>query len=138
MFNKDGKPLQDLELKDSQPFLKLNEDLINVIQKNLLDIVVYARRTRFEKCTIYDRLAPALEGRQYTLREYDVESDKENDMSLNRCSLKTDHILPEAFKLGAKTPGAENDCTGFRFIMENYATELFNTLPQVFSFLSIF
>lgn len=131
VYNKDAKLLQDLDLTPSQSFLKLNDHLINLIQENLLDIVVYARRASFEKCTVYERLAQKLAGRQYALREYDVKSDAPNDMSLNRCSLSTDSIVPEAFKLGLTTPGDENDCTGFHFIMENYAPELFNTIPQV-------
>lgn len=132
VYNEKGEPLQDLELKQNQPFLKLNDHLIDVILDNLLDIVIYSRRGEFAQCTIYERLCPILAGRQYTLREYDTNIDVLSDMTLNRCTFRTERILPEAFKLGAATPGSENDCTGFHFIMENYAPELFNTVPQVF------
>ena len=131
VFNKEGKELQDLELNPNHPFLKLNDNLIKIINANLIDMVVYGRRAPFDKCTIYERLAPTLSGRKYTLREYDVESDKENDNTLNRCTINTDTIVPEAFKLGTATPGADNDCSGAHFILEEHTSQLFNVLPQV-------
>ena len=79
VYNKDGKPLEDLELKPNKQFLKLNDHLIAVILENLLDIVVYSRRAAFTKCTVYERLCPILAGRQYALREYGTSSDPLND-----------------------------------------------------------
>lgn len=131
VYNKNGKPLQDLTLDEKRPFLKLNDHLISIIQENLVDMIVYARRASFDKCTIYERLVTQLAGRQYALREYDLKQDASSDFSLNRCTLSTEKIMPEAFKLGKTTPGLENDCAGIHFIMEQYAPELFNTIPQV-------
>lgn len=130
VYNKDGKPLADLDLKDTQPFLKLNSKLIETIKNNLIDIVVYGRRAPFDRCNVYELLAPKLVDKKYALREYDLK-DAEVDLSLNRCSVTSESILPEAFKLGKTTPGMENDCTGAHFIMEDFALELFNEISEV-------
>lgn len=130
VYNKDGKPLADLDLKETQPFLKLNDKLIETIKDNLMDIVVYGRAAPFDRCNVYELLAPKLVGRKYALREYDL-INAIDDLTLNRCSRTTDHIIPEAYKLGIPTPQRENDCTGAHFILEDFAMELFDDVPEV-------
>lgn len=135
VYNKEGKPLADLELNENKKYLSLDAKLVKVIQENLVDMVVYGRSAAFGRCDTYERIAPKLEGRAYALREYNVDYE---DLSLNRCTVKTDSVIPEAFKLGSKTPGEENDCAGAYFIMENYALELFDDIPQVGNLLNLF
>lgn len=128
IYNEKGKPLSDFVLTESQPYLLLDEKLRKKIEENLVDIVVYSHKASFERCLKYETIAPKLEGRAYALREFNLNDD---DFSLNRCTEKTESILPEAFKLGQTTPGQENDCEGFHFILESYAPELFDNVPQV-------
>lgn len=130
LYNKEGGPLAEFELTERQTFIRLNDHLTQVIQDNLVDIVVYGHRAPFDRCRIYERFASKLEGRKYALREFDLHEEKK-ELSLNRCTYLSDRIIPEAFKLGTTTPGQENDCSGVNFIMEAYAPELFNTVPDV-------
>lgn len=130
VYNKDGKPLQDFELTENKKFITLNENLLNIIQENLVDMVVYTRRGEFFRCNMYETIAPKLKGRQYALRELDL-STEGKDLTLSRCSVTSDAVCPEGFKISEQTPGEENDCTGPHFIMENYASELFMAVPNV-------
>jgi hypothetical protein len=129
LYNKDGKPLADLELTKKNPYLRLDNQLTEIIQNNLMDIVVYGRRAPFERCSYYERLAPQLSGRKYALKEYGTPNGP--DCSLNRCTISTDSISPEAFKIGSLTPGADNDCTGIHFIIQTYVPQLLKDLAQV-------
>jgi hypothetical protein len=130
VYNKEGTPLADLELTNKKPYIKLDIKFRQIIKDNLVDMVVYGGKAPFEKCNSFEDLAPVLFGRQYNLREFNLENA---DLSLNRCTLKTDAIVPESFKLGSITPGTENDCNGIHFIMEDYAMELFPRVPNVAS-----
>lgn len=46
-----------------------------------------------------------------------------NDIYLNRCTIENTGFLPEMLKLGDPTSGAENDCTGPHFILEENMAE---------------
>jgi len=62
------------------------------------------------------------------LREFDVPLSLASDYSVNRCTIETIPILPEKFKLGKPTPGADNDCTGIKFVIEKQIIELVSPL----------
>uniref|UniRef100_A0A915J9F9 DUF4371 domain-containing protein n=1 Tax=Romanomermis culicivorax TaxID=13658 RepID=A0A915J9F9_ROMCU len=69
-------------------------------------------------------------GKQYLLREFDVPKDAKSDYSLNRCTAETGPMLPAKFKLGQPSPGAQNDCSGKRFIIEINIVKLTNQLTH--------
>lgn len=75
----------------------------------MIDIVVYGHEAKIERCNIVENLAPKLKDQQYMIREFDSD---DKDFSLNRCSVEKTGIIPEQFKIGKRTPRAENDCTG--------------------------
>lgn len=112
----DGLP--DIKLTDKSPYISLTPDIKKLISDNLKDIVVYGRRANAEKCDIFEELHTNFVNTQYILREFDVPTDIINDYSLNRCTSETASFMPEKFKLGRRTPKAENDCSGEKFLLE--------------------
>lgn len=84
-----------------------------------MDLVVYGRRAPSDSCGLFLDLYPDFDNRRYALREIDS-SESGRDNSISRCTIQTDGFLPEKFKLGKPTPGAENDCSGTHFIWEEH------------------
>jgi len=78
-----------------------------------VDMVVYGRRATSERCQIFEKLHQNFVNKAYVLREFDI-PESLKDYSLNRCTIDTSPFLPEKFKIGQRTPGAENDCTGIK------------------------
>lgn len=116
-----SNPFKDFVLSDKTRVIKLDENLIKILKKNLIDLFVYggdSDRSRCDKCELIERIHSDYIGRKYVLRE--IETNTANrDVSLNRCAMEKFGFLPEMFKLGDPTPGKENDCTGPRFILED-------------------
>ena len=113
LYSSDGIP--NLSLNTIMPCIEINDYWIKRLQKTIIDIVVYARNTPADKCDIFTVLTQAMgeEEKNYLLRDYDEIWKK--DLSLSRCTLKTNSYLPEYFQVTKPTPGAENICDGLHF-----------------------
>lgn len=116
LYRSDGLP--EIKLTEQTPYIKIDDAIKETLRTTLQDIVVYGRRSVAEHCNIFEEICPALINRNYILREFDIPSHLESDYSINRCSLETTPILAEKFKLGTLTPGAVNDCSGSKFLLE--------------------
>ncbi|MGI9555572.1 MAG: hypothetical protein ACR2M9_01810 [Cyanophyceae cyanobacterium] len=115
----------------SVPHKKITQEMENLIKSHLHDIIVYSRRSVFNDCGFFKRLITIpSEQKQFELtfpaREWD--SIGHTDMSLNRCPRSPSDVrkkfLFTDWKLGKRTPGEENDCSGAKWIIEE-------TLPNI-------
>lgn len=120
---KDNYPFAQFILSQSKPFILMNEDIKKIIKDNLIDLVVYGKKAPFDKCAFFEELYPDFTNRKYALREFDIPSTN-TDLSINRCAIESDGFLPQKFRLGSPTPGAENDCTGASFFLEDHLLEV--------------
>ncbi len=94
------------------PAVPLEEIHIDEIAKSLVDMVVFSKGARTDRCNFAERLAPLLQNRKYLLREY--EQGGMVDRSLSRCPQIFEQNIPflaNRFRLSAPTPGAENSCS---------------------------
>lgn len=111
----------------------LTEDLQTVINDHIVDLVIYSRRAKFNRCPILYKLCTVLEAAEYALgpnycyellpgAEWDRRSRTE--FSLNKCPNdmyeERSPFLFTKWKLGKPTPHKENDCTGIQFIIQKY------------------
>lgn len=117
-----GNSFSNIALTNNQKFLKIDEKITDLLTKYLVDLVVYTGRTCCDKCDFIEKIHSDYSGRKYVLRDL-MMNLKNNDVSLNRCAIESTAFLPEMFKLGDPTPGAENDCNGPRFILEELIEE---------------
>lgn len=115
-------PFPDIKLESGSDALKVDDNIKNILKENLVDLVVYTKLGPMNKCDIYEEIYPQFVDREYTLREFP--SAVGNDITLNRCTIEIDGFLPEKIKLGQRTPNAENDCTGPKYILEKYITDV--------------
>lgn len=99
-------------LSSKHTFLHVDNKAKADIKKDIIDMVVYGRRAPFSR-----------------LRDFD-EQRSTQDLTLNRCTIKTSGFLPEYFKLGRATPGQENDCSGVHFILEDHILDAATLLSQ--------
>lgn len=104
-----------------KPFLIIDSKLQEIIRANLADLVVYTRKAPIDSCELFTSLHENFKNKLYVLREFD---NSQKDRTLNRCSLYGKAFTPEKFKLGAPTPGRENDCNGPHFFLETILPEL--------------
>lgn len=118
---------------EQQPFKKVTSELETIIKRYIVDMVVYSKRSQFSRCAIFENICAALAERIaarapaeycYELmpaREWDKEGHE--DVSVNRCprseSEKRQPFLFHSWKLGKKSPAAENNCDGPHFIIED-------------------
>lgn len=123
-------PIPEITLSAKQPFIKIDNDLKELIKSNLMDMVVYGRRAPFDNCELFLDLYPKFTNRKYVLREIDDENQN-IDYTLNRCAIETCGFIPEKFKLGKPTPAAENDCSGIHFILEEHLLDVTSPLQDV-------
>lgn len=122
-----NNPFPKIKIEDNkQQFLKVNDEIKQILKDNLVDLVVYCKLCPFNKCNIYEEIYPEFANRKYALREFP--SPIENDITLNRCTIESDGFLPEKIKLGKRTPNAENDCTGANFIVEDHIIDVTTSL----------
>ncbi len=120
-------PLPELKLSRSKKSIPVTQEIENLVRDKLVDLVVYATTAPTDRCLIFELLHPPFVVpvvRQYILRETNV--GLHIDLSLNRCTVRNAGFLPEKFRIGQKTPGLENDCSGEPFVLEDE-----NALAQV-------
>lgn len=108
----------DFKLTEKKPELRIDDKLIEILKKYLVDLVIYAGEKTCDKCALFEILHEDFSNKKYTLREF-VTNRGENDISLNRCALEGIRFLPDKFKIGFPTPGKKNDCSGPYFILED-------------------
>lgn len=109
LIYKKNHRFNDIVITQSVSAIPINEKILALIQDHLVDMVAYAEIAALEKCNIFERIQPSFKNRDYMLRELDT---KFIDSSLNRCSAGKTGCAPEKFRIGERTPGAENDCSG--------------------------
>ena len=108
-----------------RPYIKLNGDppLMTYLQDSVVDMVVYGRYARTDRCQIFEDIYSEFQGKRYILREYD---SAEGSLSLNRCEERQIiGFVPLKWQLGVPTPGRRNLCdSGFNPILEKHLDEL--------------
>lgn len=97
----------DFKLTEKKPELRIDDKLIEILKKYLVDLVIYAGEKTCDKCALFEILHEDFSNKKYTLREF-VTNRGENDISLNRCALEGIRFLPDKFKIGFPTPGKKN------------------------------
>lgn len=129
LYEKDNS-FREIALNEKTKVLPINDKLVELLKKYLIDLVVYTGdKGTCDKCELIERIYSEYGQRKYVLRE--TKSNlANNDISLNRCASENIGFLPEMFKLGNPTPGAENDCTGPHFILEENILEATSLLPS--------
>lgn len=116
-------PFDDIVLTKNKNFIKIDDKIIELLKKYLVDIVVYGERKECDKCALFEIIHNDFANKKYTLREIPTNMAK-SDITLNRCALEAIGFLPEKFKLGKPTPSAENDCSGPHFILEDIILDI--------------
>lgn len=109
LIYKKNHKFDEIVLTNSVSAIPLNEKILAIIKNHLVDMVAYAELAPAERCNIFERIQPSFKNSDYMLREMDHNFI---DNSLNRCSAGKTGCIPEKFKIGERTPGAENDCNG--------------------------
>lgn len=113
---------------EARPYIILEKDLVAKLKPYIVDMVVIGRQTMLPHCKIYQDLHDSFSGTaNYLVRE--MQGTNPSGFSVNRCTVLTAGFLPEYFKLGTPTPGADNDCAGARFIIEDAVSQASQT-PQ--------
>lgn len=102
-------PFDEIVLSRKQPFIRIDDKIVELFKQNLIDLVVYGEKSPCDKCSIIEKIHNEFAFKQYALREFPTNKINE-DISLNRCAFEPNAFLPEKFKLGNPTPGKENDC----------------------------
>lgn len=128
LIYKKNERFKDFTIKETSTFITIDDTVLNIIQDNLVDMVVYAENAKVERCNIFEQIQPRFVNINYMLREFD-RGDRDN--SLNRCSIETTGCIPEQFKLGTPSPRAENDCSGAFFTFTSEASELIEPVLSV-------
>lgn len=112
------------------PHLKITDELEKIIADHLHDIVIYGRQTVINDCGFFKQLLKNEEHKSLILPAREWDRVGHEDLSLNRCpdsaaDFKKKFIFSQ-WKLGKRTPGEQNDCTGTQWIIER-------ALPQILS-----
>ena len=110
---------EDLKLTRHKPYIRIDKELLQLLQSHMVDLVVYGTDTPMSQCKVFDELYPGFVlpiRRRYILR--DVNPKGVLDFSVNRCTERQEGFLPEVFRLGPVTPGEENNCDGESLILE--------------------
>jgi hypothetical protein len=100
-----------------------------LLKENVVDLAVYSRRSPFNSCSFFKRLASFL-GPSKEIKVA-TESDVENhvEVSVNRCPKAdgtddNDFFTFTEFKLGIPTPKQRNNCDGPHFVVEKHLDEI--------------
>lgn len=109
LIYKENHKFNDIVLTESVSAIAITDKILDTIKSHLVDMVAYAELAASERCNIFEMIQPSFKNRDYMLREMDHSFI---DNSLNRCSAGKIGCIPEKFKIGERTPGAENDCNG--------------------------
>lgn len=126
LLYKNAYNFPEIVLTEKNTFINIDEKMQELIKSNLVDLVVYARKAPYDNCRIFTKMIDEYINKDYILREFDNNQKSGIDRSLNRCSFDDTSFIPEKFKLGAPTPGEENDCTGAHFLLEKHLPVLTN------------
>lgn len=113
---------KEFVLTQKQQYIAINERIAEILNKYLVDLVVYGEKVPCSKCELIEKIHSDFTTKKYMLRELQTNS-KGKDISLNRCSIESVGFLPEKFKLGNPSPGSPNDCSGPNFILEDHIAE---------------
>ncbi|MCP4485840.1 MAG: hypothetical protein GY820_00715 [Gammaproteobacteria bacterium] len=104
--------------------VQVTEPMTKFISDHLHDIVIYSRRSVFNRCTFFSDI---LRSHADPEADYELRPGREwdrighEDLSLNRCPEEGESRKPfvfTRFKLGKPTPGKRNDCSGPHYILE--------------------
>lgn len=129
---KKGHSFPELVLSNRKPFIPIDDDILNVIKLNVIDLIVYARKSPFDNCELFVNICEDYANKRYILREFD---NKNKDRTLSRCSYDGIAFTPEKFKLSEPTPAGDNDCSGPNFILEEHLLAPSNSfLSKTFDF----
>lgn len=129
----EGNSFNDIILNEKSQLLPINEKITNILQKYLVDLVVHTGKVPCDKCGFIEKIHPDFLERKYMLRDMQFKLDNNED-SLNRCTIENTGCVPEMFKLGNPTPGAQNDCTGPRFVLEENILEAIAPVNDYFRY----
>lgn len=110
------EPLRDIVLTKQKNYIRLEGGIKELLKKHLVDLVVYSKMYDSNRCDVFEEIYPDFVGRKYLLREFNA---PDIDYTLNRCAIESLGFRPEKFKIGNATPGAENDCSGAHYIVED-------------------
>lgn len=110
--------------------LKITDELKLLIKKHLHDILIYSRRSVFNKCGFFEEIVDLPTGVQYDVmlpaREWDRIGHQ--DLSINRCPNSEQEnkrmFLFTRWKIGKRTPGSRNDCTGATYVIEQHLEDI--------------
>lgn len=130
LLYKESYAFQEIALTQKNPIIIVDDKLRELIKSNLIDLIVYARKAPYDNCDLLKNLCDEYANKEYILREFDNNNEQGMDRTLNRCSFDRSKFIPEKFKLGSPTPGADNDCSGVNFFLENHLSQLTNTLKN--------
>lgn len=120
----------ELTLSMKNPYMVIDRKIKGLIADNLVDMVVYGRKTPYDDCVLFTSLYNDYANKNYILREFDNNKDG-TDRTLNRCADDIPNaLIPERFKLGKPTPGATNDCAGTHFFLEQHLADISDPLQQ--------
>lgn len=132
LLYKQNHAFPQLVLNAKNPTTHVNSEIEQLIKSNLVDLVVYGRKSPYDNCKTFIKLYSDYDLKGFILREFDNNLLRnEKDRTLNRCSLDRSTFIPEKFKLGSPTPGLENDCTGPNFFLEHHLSTLTDPLQSV-------
>lgn len=122
-------PFSEFTLSKTQTYIRIDDFLLEILKKYLIDLVVYGERVSCDKSEVFEKIHNDFALKTYMLREFSSNTAKE-DISLNRCAVELAGFLPEKFKLGSTTPGKENDCSGPHFILEDHILETISPVNE--------
>lgn len=129
----EGNFFKDIVLQEKKQFLPIKEKITDTLQKYLVDLVVYAGKVPCNKCEFIEKIHSDFFERKYVLRDMQFNLDN-NEVTLNRCTIENTGFGPEMFKPGKPTPGAQNDCKGPYFILEDNILEATGPLNDHFTY----
>ena len=128
-IDRDASRLDNKLRHVSSKAVKIDDELKDLIQKNIKDMIVYGSKGALNKCAFFENLyAPLKNEKFYMLR--DINTGETSDSSLGLCS---DQIVPyqfNKFKVGKPTPGNENDCSGSQYFLEEKFAQTFEDNPN--------
>ena len=101
----------------------------DIIKAHLIDMMIYARRSPFNSCTFFNRIAEFV-GIQIGAKIHRDWDDSSQDLSLSRCPIEEKDeraFLVAEYKLSRPTPHFPNDCCGEYFFLEDHLSEIMDS-----------
>ena len=106
----------------------INDILAQVIKMSVIDMYIFSRRSFINSCTFFKQISLFKSPlKVYSIgTEFDVQGH--TDVSVNRCPTQEERedelLMNTHFKIGKKTPNADNDCTGVHFTIEENVLDI--------------